>query len=341
MKVSTDMLLAGVPGQKLAVLVAGIIRCTRHTGIHRSDTVQLIKSGTIQMVKAMKIRGRFAQSRYRANRRTRIVSFTDEYLILDSRNQQEVHNMEKRFENFAQLAAVFILVAGCFLVLRPFMAAMLLALVVCVSTWPLYLWLLRRMKGRQNIAALTMTLSLALAVILPLALVAYNLADNVTSFYDEIRQVIDAGPPEPPAWLKGMPVVGERVDAYWRLLATDQDQLVALENRLLEPAKNFLLAGGILLGQGFMVMSLAAFVSFFFYRDGVALVRFLNVAMDRVVGTHAENILGIISNTVRSVMFGVMGGVLVFGFVGVFIGPTLLAVGLSRIQEWAASDSAG
>jgi predicted PurR-regulated permease PerM len=90
-----------------------------------------------------------------------------------------------------------------------------------------------------------------------------------------------------------------------------------------------------------MVMSLAAFVSFFFYRDGVALVRFLNVAMDRVVGTHAENILGIISNTVRSVMFGVMGGVLVFGFVGVFIGPTLLAVGLSRIQEWAASDSAG
>jgi hypothetical protein len=54
MKVSTDMLLAGVPGQKLAVLVAGIILRTRHTGIHRSDTVRLIKSGNIQMVKAMK-----------------------------------------------------------------------------------------------------------------------------------------------------------------------------------------------------------------------------------------------------------------------------------------------
>ena len=45
-------------------------------------------------------------------------------------------------------------------------------------------------------------------------------------------------------------------------------------------------------------MSLAAFVSFFFYRDGVALVRFLNVAMDRVAGNHVENILGIIDNTV-------------------------------------------
>lgn len=345
--------------------------------------------------------------------------------------------MEKRFEYFVQLAAVFILVAGCFVVLRPFLAAILLAVVACVSTWPLYSWLLRKMKGRRSIASLTMTLSLSLLVILPLALVAYNLADNVTAFYDLVRQALESGPPEPPVWLKGLPVVGETVDAYWHLIATNHEEMVALEQRLLEPAKRFLLTGGILLGQGVVVMSLAAFVSFFFYRDGVALVRFLNIAMDRVVGTHVENVLGIINNTMRSVMygllgtalaqgivatigfaiagvpaalllgvatailslvpvgppllwgsaaiwlfyqgevgwgifmliwgfflissvdnvvkpllisqgsnlpfilvlFGVMGGVLAFGFVGVFIGPTLLAVGLSLVQEWADRDS--
>lgn len=41
------------------------------------------------------------------------------------------------------------------------------------------------------------------------------------------------------------------------------------------------------------------------------------------------------------VLFGVFGGVLAFGFVGVFIGPTLLAVGFSLIKEWAARDSMG
>lgn len=371
-----------------------------------------------------------------ANSWTRIISFTDEYPVFYSRNQQEVHNVEKRFEYLAQLAAVFVLVAGCFLVLRPFLAAILLALVACVSTWPLYLWLLRRMRGRQNIAAITMTLALALLVILPLALVAYNLADNVTAFYDWIRQAIEAGPPGPPAWLKEVPIVGKSADAYWHLIATNRQELVTLQNRLLEPTKSFLLAGGILLGRGVMVMSLAAFVSFFFYRDGVALVRFLNAAMDKVVGTHVENVLGIVRNTIRSVMygllgtalaqgivatigfaiagvpavlllgvltsilslipvgppliwgsaaiwlfyqdsagwgifmllwgfflissvdnvvkpllisygsklpfililFGVMGGVLAFGFVGVFIGPTLLAVGYSLMREWAAND---
>lgn len=346
--------------------------------------------------------------------------------------------MEKRIEYFARLAAVFILATGCFLVLKSFLAAALLAVVVCISTWPVYLWILHRVKGWRNVASLIMTLSLALGAILPLALVAYNLADNITAFYDVIKQTVEAGPTEPPTWLKGVPIVGEPLDAYWHLLATNHEELVALEKRLLEPTKNFLQAGGILLGQGVMEMSLAAFVCFFIYRDGLALARFLNMAMDRVVGSHAANILGIISNTVRSVMygllgtalaqgvvatigfaiagvpaalmlgvatfllslvpigppliwggaaiwlfyhdtvgwgifmllwgfflissvdnvvkpilisrgsnlpfilglFGVMGGVLAFGFVGIFIGPTLLAVGLSLIQEWAARNSA-
>ncbi len=38
------------------------------------------------------------------------------------------------------------------------------------------------------------------------------------------------------------------------------------------------------------------------------------------------------------VLFGVMGGVLAFGFVGLFIGPTLLAVGFSLMQEWATRE---
>ena len=34
------------------------------------------------------------------------------------------------------------------------------------------------------------------------------------------------------------------------------------------------------------------------------------------------------------VFLGVFGGVIAFGFVGIFIGPTLLAVGLALAQRW-------
>jgi predicted PurR-regulated permease PerM len=37
------------------------------------------------------------------------------------------------------------------------------------------------------------------------------------------------------------------------------------------------------------------------------------------------------------IFFGVIGGALAFGFIGVFIGPTLLAVGYRLVAEWFAS----
>jgi predicted PurR-regulated permease PerM len=36
------------------------------------------------------------------------------------------------------------------------------------------------------------------------------------------------------------------------------------------------------------------------------------------------------------IFFGVVGGAMVFGFIGLFVGPTLLAVGYRLVNEWAA-----
>jgi predicted PurR-regulated permease PerM len=40
------------------------------------------------------------------------------------------------------------------------------------------------------------------------------------------------------------------------------------------------------------------------------------------------------------IFFGVLGGALAFGFIGVFLGPTLLAVGYRMVAEWAAAKRA-
>jgi predicted PurR-regulated permease PerM len=37
------------------------------------------------------------------------------------------------------------------------------------------------------------------------------------------------------------------------------------------------------------------------------------------------------------ILFGVLGGAIAFGFIGVFLGPTLLAVGYRIIADWNAS----
>jgi predicted PurR-regulated permease PerM len=45
-------------------------------------------------------------------------------------------------------------------VLSPFFAAILFAGTVCITTWPLYQALHRRLRGRDGLAAITMTLLL-------------------------------------------------------------------------------------------------------------------------------------------------------------------------------------
>jgi predicted PurR-regulated permease PerM len=210
-------------------------------------------------------------------------------------------------KNYAYIGAIAFLVIGCLYVLRPFLAAILFAAAVVISSWPMYLFLLNRMKGRRSLAALTLTLTLLLLVILPIALVAYNLADDVGRFYDQIKVAVDTGKVEPPAWLRKLPLFGETVDRVVRETMSSREQMMDLAKRMLDPARQFLLNGGIVLGMGVAQMSLAAFVAFFLYRDGHALLRSTRVAMDRIIGDNAEKVAVTVSHTVRGVMYGLLG----------------------------------
>ncbi|CDG85125.1 AI-2E family transporter [Janthinobacterium agaricidamnosum] len=247
--------------------------------------------------------------------------------------------MEKRFEPFFKLAAVIFLLIGCFYVLQPFLAAMLFAACVSVSVWPLYLFLLNRLKGRRNLAASIMTVSLVLIIVVPLVLVTYNLADNVSRIYDQSRAIIDSGTLAPPGWLVSIPLVGESIDSYLRRLIGDRDELLELAKNLLEPARHFLLSSGIVLGSGVAQTSLAVFVSFFLFRDGVKLNQVLMTGMKRVIGDNAPGVLLTVSRTVRGVMYGLLGTALAQALVAVlgFLIAGVPAVALLGIATFILS----
>ncbi|HAT32519.1 MAG TPA: AI-2E family transporter [Janthinobacterium sp.] len=225
--------------------------------------------------------------------------------------------MEQRFESLARLAAVVFLLIGCFFVLRPFLAAMLFAACVGISSWPLYLRLLARLGGRRTLAAAIMTLALVLLIIVPLALVAYNLADDVARLYEQIRAALDSGSIAPPDWLRGVPLVGEALDGYVRKITASRAEMLDLAKNLLEPARRLVLAGGLLLGSGVAQTSLAVFVSFFLYRDGQSLVKVLQAGLLRIVGAGAPELALTISRTVRGVMYGLLGTALAQALVAV------------------------
>lgn len=240
---------------------------------------------------------------------------------------------QRRIEQIVQITAIVILVLGCLLVLRPFVTAMLWAAILCFTTWPLYRRLEDAVRGRRALAALVMTSLLILLMVLPLLLVGATLADNVSASVQNIRGVLQEGLHEPPGWLAGLPLVGESMASYWKELAASREKFMGLVQSLIGPGRDFLVKGGLNLGEGVLQLSLSAFIAFFFYRDGKDLVRSFRSGVDRIAGGRTQHLMETVGSTVKSVVFGLLGTALAqagLAFVGFSIsgvpGALLLAI---------------
>src|SRR6187549_3626844 len=72
-----------------------------------------------------------------------------------------------------------LLLGGCLLVLLPFVSALLWAVVLTASSWPLYRRLVKLLGGRRTLAALLMALAMICVILLPFIIIGATLADNV------------------------------------------------------------------------------------------------------------------------------------------------------------------
>ncbi len=222
-----------------------------------------------------------------------------------------------RILNFIQLVAITVVAIICYIVLQPFIPAILFSAVVCISTWPLYLHLRKFLHGRSSLAALMMVLLLILLVIVPSALLAASLTNNVMSIVDVIKTILNDGPIDPPAWLKETPIFGGRLNDYWLGLAAGKEEAVALLKQMIEPARNFLFGTAYAIVQSVFQMLLAAFIGFFFYRDGDAIVKTLSDGLTKIAGELSVKLMSTMHNTVSGVVHGIFGTALAQSIVAV------------------------
>ena len=206
-----------------------------------------------------------------------------------------------------RITLVALLLVGCIYVLLPFMAAALFAAIFCLFTWPLYhrLWL--RFGKRDTVAALTMTLLLLIALILPMAYLAMNLADSANALFNELGASLENLQPEAPQWVRNLPIFGSQLSHTWERAAVSHTELMKLLQQYYEPMRGFVLRLVQLIAGGFLQLSLVVFVAFFFYRDGERIAHDLVTLVRRLAGELGEEMLRLSCNTVKGVMLGIFG----------------------------------
>jgi hypothetical protein len=84
----------------------------------------------------------------------------------------------------------------------------------------------------------------------PFVAVGLSLADNVSHLTEVIAQGFEPGPPEPPAWVADLPLVGHRLHTGWQTLLHDPSHLPTALQRLVVPVSTWLLSQGVTLDTG-------------------------------------------------------------------------------------------
>jgi len=271
-----------------------------------------------------------------------------------------------RLEQGLAIAVLVLLVIGTFVVMRPFLSALCWAAVLCFCLWPVQRKLVAVLKGRRTLAALITTITVTLVLVAPFVVMGFSVADDARTLAQGAQKWIEAGPPPPPKWLERIPIVGGRAKVYWQEFATEafelaqkvkhaavkseeeptaveqplpattepgQPKLVNALKSIFARTRTWLVAAGIAIGKGVVEVGLSVFLAFFIFRDGGAAADRLRASIDRIAGDRGKHLLEVAGNTVRGVVYGILGTALVqaiFAGVGFVIagvpGAALLAL---------------
>ena len=201
-----------------------------------------------------------------------------------------------RLNEVAGWVLLVLLGFGCVLVLRPFFSSLLWAIILVFSTWPLHQRLKAMLGGHNLPASFLMTLALAAALIVPMALLVSALANTAEDAISQLRLSIHPDGTgafaEPPAWLVGLPLVGNFLADLWRGLISNTGDLLASALPYFAPLRDAAIRGGLGLGQGLIELAVSVLVAFFIYRDGAMAAELLHRSIGSVVGDRAKHQIG-------------------------------------------------
>lgn len=210
---------------------------------------------------------------------------------------------------------------GCVLVLYPFISALLWAVILVFTTWPAFDWLRQRLRLGSNGAAAVMVTLTAVVVVLPIGLLAPSGGDDIARLRQVIEESLRAGIPPAPQWMFDIPLVGQSIGELWNRWADDIGALLSA----LQPFFGVVAEGGlhVLLGiaSGVLMFLLALFAAFFIYVHGEAMAARVKLLLNRIAGDRADRLIRVTGDTVRGVVYGILGTAIVQG--------VLTAIGLA------------
>ncbi len=134
--------------------------------------------------------------------------------------------------------ALLLLLIGCFFVLKPFIAALMWAIILAYSLHPLQRRFTLWFRGSRTLAACFVTLTLTVLLAGPIVLVGFSIAQDGKDLADATRKWFLAAPEKAPDWVADAPLVGTQLAGYWGTISEDRNRWIEqLEKEVKTPPR--------------------------------------------------------------------------------------------------------
>ncbi|CAN7654718.1 AI-2E family transporter [Rhizobium sp. LjRoot254] len=225
---------------------------------------------------------------------------------MDTEAPNPTHSRPPIIHAALQIALVALLLYACSRIVLPFVGILLWSVILAVILHPLHMRLSARL-GNSWSATIIGLVGIALMLV-PMYMVVTSLGASIYALVAGIQDHSLTIPP-PPAWLAGLPVVGEKLADGWSLISTNMPAALAKYGPMLGKPAGWLasFAAGLATGGLSLVLSIGIAAVIVAYAEGAsAFARQLMgvVTSDAARGAHLATLT---AATVRGVATGVVG----------------------------------
>lgn len=214
-------------------------------------------------------------------------------------------NKEEIIRRLLSLVLLVILFVLCFQIIRFFISPILWAAIIAYVTWPFYLYLTKKLNLGVTLSASILTLGVVVMIGVPLIIGLFVLQQEALGLYGTILNRIKGGYLNLPDFVKDLPVVGQQIkDALWEINKDPDGTMLAIRNWI----QSHLSYGKEIfdvLVRMFARLGIAMMALFFFYRDGIALMKQVRQATQQAIGDRVHGYIQAIGETTQAVVYGI------------------------------------
>jgi predicted PurR-regulated permease PerM len=242
-----------------------------------------------------------------------------------SRAGAPVLPVDRHFRQSVRLALALALIAIAAWVAADFLPAIGWAVVIAITTWPLYVHFAKPFsKLPQFIAPLLFTAIVGIVLLVPFMLAVHQLAQASDGFVRWVAQLQESGVPVPP-WVAQLPFSSDILVNWWQAnLSNPQAASQWLSGVNVESLTSWTRALGGEALHRLLLFALTLIALFFLYRDGGSMAQRALATADRFLGDPGERLTSKIVEAVRGT---VNGTVVVAVIEGIIIGIGYAVIG--------------